>query len=103
MAVTDLASVANQIQKFWSPMFMKELRASLLLGALVNKDYDGEIKKMGDRVRVSQINAPAGQLLTVAADGEFALKSNSTGYPAPAIGKTMEAIASGATMSPGLG
>lgn len=42
-------------------------------------------------------SAAAGQLLTLAADGEFALKSNSTGYPTPAIGKTMQAIASGAS------
>jgi hypothetical protein len=39
-------------------------------------------------------SAAAGQLLALAADGEFALKSNSTGYPTPAIGKSMEAIAS---------
>lgn len=42
-------------------------------------------------------SAAAGQLLALAADGEFALKSNSTGYPTPACGKTMEAIASGAS------
>lgn len=42
-------------------------------------------------------SAAAGQLLTVAADGEFAMKSNSTGYPAPVVGKTMAAIASGAS------
>lgn len=40
-------------------------------------------------------SAAAGQLLTVAADGEFAMKSNSTGYPSPAIGKALSAIASG--------
>jgi hypothetical protein len=39
----------------------------------------------------------AGQLLTLADNGEFALKSNSTGYPSPAVGKSMEAIASGAS------
>lgn len=42
-------------------------------------------------------SAAAGELLAVAADGEFALKSNSTGYPTPAVGKTTEAIASGAS------
>jgi hypothetical protein len=41
----------------------------------------------------------AGQLLALAADVEFALKSNSTGYPTPAVGKSMEAIASGASGS----
>ena len=70
MATTDLASVANQIQKYWSPMFMKELRESLLLGALVNKEYDGQIQRQGDTVYVSQINAPAGQLLTVGTNAD---------------------------------
>ena len=70
MAVTDLTSVQNQIQKFWAPMFMKELREQLLLGALVNKEYQGEIKRQGDTVYVSQINAPTGQLLTVGTDAD---------------------------------
>lgn len=39
-------------------------------------------------------SAAAGELLALAEAGEFALKSNSTGYPTPAVGKTMEAIAS---------
>ena len=42
-------------------------------------------------------SAAAGQLLALAADGEFALKSNSTGYPTPAVGKAMEAMASAAS------
>lgn len=70
MAVTDLASVANQIQKYWSPMFTKELRESLLLGSLVNKEYEGAIANQGDTVYVSQINAPTGQLLTVGTNAD---------------------------------
>lgn len=45
-------------------------------------------------VMAADNSCAAGQLLTVAADGEFALKSNSTGYPAPAFGKAVSAIAS---------
>lgn len=70
MAVTDVNAVSNQVQKFWSPLFSKELRESLLLGTLVNKDYEGEIKEQGDTVYVSQINAPVGQLKTVGADAD---------------------------------
>lgn len=70
MAQTDLAQVTDQIQKFWSPLFMKELREQHLLGALVNKEYDGEIKKGGDTVKVSQINAPVGQLKTIGTDAD---------------------------------
>lgn len=63
--MTNIQDVQNQVQKFWAPMFMKELREQLLLGALVNKDYQGEIKKQGDTVRVSQIDAPEGQLQNI--------------------------------------
>lgn len=70
MTVSLLANVSDQIQKFWSPRFTKQLRESLLLGGLVNKDYQGEIKKGGDTVYVSQVNAPSGQLLTVGTDAD---------------------------------
>jgi len=70
MGTTTLADVNNQIQKFWSPIFMDELREKLLLGAIVNKDYEGEIRKKGDTVRVSQIVAPQGELKTVGVDAD---------------------------------
>jgi hypothetical protein len=70
MSVSDLSVVTNQVQKFWSPMFMEELRASLLIGSLVNKEYDGEIKQGGDTVYVSQLNAPTGELRTVGTDAD---------------------------------
>lgn len=70
MALTTVAEVADQVEKFWSPMFMKQLRANLLLGSVVNKDYQGQIMKMGDRVRVSQINKPTGELRTAGTDAD---------------------------------
>jgi hypothetical protein len=70
MAITSLAEVSNQIQKKWAPVFMKELREALLLGALVNKDYEGAIGKEGDTVYVSQVNAPNGQLKIVGTDAD---------------------------------
>ena len=70
MAVTKLADVASQVQEFWSPLFAEELRESLLLGAKVDKAYEGEIKQKGDTVKVSQINAPAGSLKTVGVDAD---------------------------------
>jgi|SRR3990167_1740294 len=69
-AVTTLTEVTNQIQKFWSPLFMEELRATMLLGSLVNREYQGEIREGGDTVYVSQINAPTGQLKTVGTDAD---------------------------------
>jgi len=81
MSVSDLNAVANQIQKYWSPIFTKQLRESLLLGSLVDKKYQGEIKRQGDTVRVSQVNAPQGQLLTVGVDADsFATQAISSSF-----------------------
>jgi len=81
MSVTTLAEVANQIQKYWSPLFTKQLRESLLLGGLVDKKYQGAIARQGDTVRVSQVNAPNGQLLTIGVDADsFATEAVSTSY-----------------------
>lgn len=38
-----------------------------------------------------------GALLALAANGEFAFKSNSTGYPTPTVGQAFGSIASGAS------
>lgn len=70
MAVTDINQVSEQVQKKWAPKFMNELRESLLLGALVNKEYEGSIGQEGDTVYVSQINAPTGELKTVGTDAD---------------------------------
>jgi hypothetical protein len=81
MSTTDLTAVADQIQKFWAPQFTKQLRESLLLGGLVNKQYQGAIQRQGDTVRVSQINAPTGQLLTVGTNADsFNSEAISTSY-----------------------
>lgn len=70
MSATTLAEVTDQVQKFWAPMFMDELRASMLIGSLVNKDYEGQIKNQGDTVRVSQLVAPTGQNRTVGVNAD---------------------------------
>jgi hypothetical protein len=70
MATTDVNQVSEQVQKKWAGLFMKELRESLLLGGLVNKQYEGSIGQEGDTVYVSQINAPTGQLRTVGTDAD---------------------------------
>lgn len=81
MTTTTLADVQNQIQKYWSPIFTKQLRESLLLGSLVNKQYEGSITRGGDTVRVSQVNAPTGQLKTIGTDADtFSSDAISTSY-----------------------
>jgi len=70
MSATLLSDVSNQVAKFWSPMFMDELMESTLLASLVNKQYQGDLKRGGDTVYVSQINRPNAELKTIGTDAE---------------------------------
>lgn len=68
MATTTITMVQDLVAKYWAPIFTKELREKLLLGSLVNRDFEGQIKKGGDTVYVTQIAAAEGQLRTVGVD-----------------------------------
>jgi len=70
VSVTDLSVVQNQIQKFWSPIFMPELKAGSKLPALVNRDYEGQIQNKGDTVKVSQIVIPEASIKSVGVDAD---------------------------------
>lgn len=52
------------IPELWSPVMYSELRNSLILGSAFNRDYEGVINQMGDKVKVQQILAPTGEILT---------------------------------------
>lgn len=66
--MTQLADVQNQVQKVWATMLIDELLESSLLAQLVNKEYEGEINKQGDTVKVSQINRPTAVRRTTGAN-----------------------------------
>ncbi len=72
MSLTErsAANISAMVQEVWSPIFMKQLREKLLLSGVVIRDYEGEMKMLGDTVKVSQISAPAGELLTVGTDAD---------------------------------
>ena len=70
MALTELADVQNQIKKYWSDLFMPELRESNPLLALVDKTYDGEIKRQGDTVTVSQVVKAVGETKIIGNAGD---------------------------------
>lgn len=70
MALTTVAEVQDQVQKYWSSLFVKELRENLLLAELVSKDYEGAIGTQGDQVRVSMLQKATGQLRTVGVDAD---------------------------------
>lgn len=82
MASTNLTDIQYQVQKYWSPVATKQLRESLLLGSIVNKEFNGEIRKGGDQVRVYSIAAPSATTKTVGTvdSNTFAPSAVSTSY-----------------------
>jgi len=70
MATTELIDVNEQIKKYWSDLFMPELRESNPLLALVDKTYGGEIKQQGDTVYVSQVKKAVGETKVIGAAGD---------------------------------
>lgn len=93
MASTNLTDVQYQVQKYWSPVVTKQLRESLLLGSIVNKDYSGEIRKGGDSVRVYSFNHPAATTKTVGSvdSNTFSPAAVSTSYVDVAVNKQVTA------------
>jgi len=69
MSITDLAVVNEQIQEFWSPTMVDDLKENTLLPGMVNRDYDGDIEKGGDTVKVSLIRRPTAQRKTTTDPG----------------------------------
>lgn len=79
MTTTNTVDLANQVQKFWGPLFMGELRETALLPALVNRDYEGAITQPGDTVYVSMVTAATGENKTVGVDaGTFSPEKMAT-------------------------
>jgi hypothetical protein len=55
---------SNLIPEIWSKTFFDELRAQLMLADLFSRDYEGEIKTLGNKVKVNQIKKATGEILT---------------------------------------
>ena len=64
MSATLITDLTNQINKYWAPIWKPELLEANLLANLVNKEYEGDIKRGGDTVHVTQISRPSGQRKT---------------------------------------
>ena len=63
-AVSGVSQVDSLIPELWSPMMYNELRNSLMFASFFEKSHEGIIQNMGDIVRVNQITAPTGEILT---------------------------------------
>lgn len=51
-------AISNFIPELWSARLLVSLRKAHVAGALVNTDYEGEIKRQGDTVHVTNLTAP---------------------------------------------
>ena len=48
-------SVTNFIPTIWSARLLEHLNKTHVYAALVNRDYEGEIKNFGDTVKINQL------------------------------------------------
>lgn len=80
--MTELVDVQAQVKKYWSDLFMPELRESNPLLSLVDKTYSGSIAKQGDTVRVSQVVKATGEtkIIGAAGDNTFTPEALTTAY-----------------------
>jgi hypothetical protein len=53
--------MANYVDSFipelWAATILREKESALVYGALANRNYEGEIRQQGDRVRISQLGS----------------------------------------------
>jgi hypothetical protein len=62
--VNGVTALDNLVPEVWAKNLYSELRNQLMFGEVFNRDYEGEIRNLGDTVRVNQIVAPEGEILT---------------------------------------
>lgn len=52
-------STANFVPELWSRLLLTAFRKNLVFASLVNRDYEGEIREMGDTVKITTPSAVA--------------------------------------------
>lgn len=91
MASTNVKELEEQVKKFWSPIFVPELKESALLPNLINTDFTSTIQQFGDTAYVSMIEAAEGDRKQKNVDGSHTviksekLKTNRVGIVADQI------------------
>lgn len=51
-------TVANFIPDLWAATLLRNLNEETVAGSLVNRDYEGEVRRMGDSVKITSIVQP---------------------------------------------
>lgn len=64
MSVSTVSSMGNLVPEVFSANVYDELRNSIAFMNVFSREYEGDIQGLGDTVRVSQIVAPEGEILS---------------------------------------
>jgi hypothetical protein len=62
--ISGKTELASMIPSIWSSMMYEELRNKIAFLNLFSREYEGEIRNVGDTVKVNQLLAPTGEILT---------------------------------------
>ena len=62
--ISGKTELASMIPTIWSPMMYDELRAKIAFLNLFSREYSGNIANVGDTVKINQLVAPSGEILT---------------------------------------
>lgn len=64
MGVNGVTELNYMIPEIWSPRIYAELRNNIMFANVFSREYEGEIRNVGDTVKVQQIVAPSAEILT---------------------------------------
>jgi len=65
MAILNgVSQLANLIPEVWSSQMYAQLRKQMIFAKIFERKYEGDLKNLGDIVRVNQLAAPTGEILT---------------------------------------
>lgn len=64
MSVNGVAAMNNLVPEVFSANIYDELRNSIAFLNVFSREYEGEIRGLGDVVRISQIQAPNGEIIS---------------------------------------
>lgn len=68
-SATLVRELEDQIQKFWSPVFVPELKETAILPNLINTTFSADLQAQGDTVKVSMIEDAEGSRQKIDASG----------------------------------
>ncbi len=70
MALTTTVDVANEMEKYWSPLTFDQLVQDNALIGLVNSEYEGQLGNAGDTVYVSVVSPLSASQQTIGVDAD---------------------------------